>query len=113
VTRDPGSGTDRDPLTDPEAPFYTIGQVSELVGVPAATLRRFDDESIVSPGRSTGGQRRYSRNQVEQLREVRELTDAGVTLPGVRMVLALRRQVDGLEAELAETRAALRNAEGR
>jgi len=94
-----------DKLDDPSAPFYTIGQVSDLTGVPPATLRRLDDEDIVSPGRSSGGQRRYSRDEVERLREVRELTDEGVTLPGVRRVLALRRRVDDLEAELAEARA--------
>lgn len=94
----------RHPLDDPSAPFYTIGQVSELLGVPQTTLRRLDDEEIVSPGRSSGGQRRYSRNEVDRLREVRELTDEGVTLPGVRRVLALRQRVDDLEAELAEAK---------
>lgn len=92
------------PLQDDDAPFYTIGQVSALLGIPPAALRRLDDQDIVSPERSDGGQRRYSRLEVEQLREVVDLTDEGVTLAGVRKVLALRRRVESLEDELAGLR---------
>lgn len=90
------------PLDDPSAPLYTIGQVADILGMQPAALRRLDDQAIVSPGRSASGQRRYSRDEVDRLREVRELTDEGVTLPGVRRVLELRRRVDDLEARLAE-----------
>lgn len=100
------SGRARPPEEDRDAPFYTIGQVSSLLGIPAAALRRLDDERIVSPGRSDGGQRRYSHREVGRLREVVSLTDEGVTLAGVRKVLALRRQVEHLEEELADLRAA-------
>ncbi|GGH48733.1 MerR family transcriptional regulator [Microbacterium album] len=104
-TRDAQRGAeDLSPLQDADAPFYTIGQVSAILGIPQAALRRLDDQDIVSPERSEGGQRRYSRQEVERLREVLTLTDEGVTLPGVRKVLALRRQVESLEEELADLR---------
>ncbi|RQP09605.1 MAG: MerR family transcriptional regulator [Microbacteriaceae bacterium] len=90
-----------DALDDPSAPLYTIGQVSDLLGMPAATLRRLEDERFVVPQRSDGGQRRYSRDEVDRLHEIRQLTDEGVTLPGVRKVLELRRRVDELEDQLA------------
>lgn len=89
-------------LDDSSAPFYTVGQVAEVLGVPAAALRRLDEQEIVSPGRSEGGQRRYSRDEVERLREVLALTDQGVTLPGVREVLALRQRISDLEEEIAQ-----------
>jgi MerR family transcriptional regulator/heat shock protein HspR len=92
------------PLPGDDAPFYTIGQVATLLGVAPAALRRLDDQDIVSPERSEGGQRRYSRLEVERLREVLDLTDEGLTLPGVRKVLALRRRVESLEDELAGLR---------
>lgn len=92
------------PLDDASAPFYTIGQVAQILGIQPAALRRLDDENIVSPDRSEGGQRRYSRDEVERLREVLELTEEGVTLPGVRRVLALRQRVSDLEEELAAIR---------
>lgn len=93
------------PLDDQTAPFYTIGQVSSLLGMPQAALRRLDDQEIVSPERSEGGQRRYSREEVDRLREVATLTEEGVTLAGVRKVLALRRRVEALEEEIADLRA--------
>jgi MerR family transcriptional regulator/heat shock protein HspR len=92
----------RSPLDDRSAPLYTIGQVADILGMQPAALRRLDDQAIVSPGRSASGQRRYSRDEVDRLREVRDLTDEGVTLPGVRRVLELRRRIDDLEAQLAE-----------
>lgn len=91
-------------LQDDDTPFYTIGQVATLLGMQPAALRRLDEEDIVSPERSEGGQRRYTRQEVERLREVLALTDEGVTLPGVRRVLALRRHVETLEEELADLR---------
>jgi MerR family transcriptional regulator/heat shock protein HspR len=92
------------PLDDSSLPFYTIGQVARMLGVQQAALRRLDEQDIVRPDRSEGGQRRYSQAEVERLREVLELTDEGVTLPGVRRVLALRQQVGDLEEEIAQMR---------
>lgn len=90
------------PLDDSSLSFYTIGQVAELLGVPQPALRRLDELGIVKPHRSEGGQRRYSREEVERLREVLDLTDEGVTLAGVRKVLELRQRVSDLEDEIAQ-----------
>lgn len=95
---------EQSPLDDASLPFYTIGQVAQILGVQPAALRRLDEQGIVQPDRSEGRQRRYSREEVERLREVLELTDEGVTLAGVRRVLALRQRVSDLEDELAELR---------
>lgn len=92
------------PFDDDSVPFYTIGQVAQILGIQPAALRRLDEQNIVSPGRSHGGQRRYSRHEVERLRDVLRLTDEGITLPGVREVLALRQRVSDLEDELDELR---------
>jgi len=91
-------------LEDATLPFYTIGQVAQILGVQQALLRRLDDQEIVIPDRSQGRQRRYSREDVERLREVIALADEGITLAGVRKVLALRQRVSDLEDELAEER---------
>ncbi|MFD1716967.1 MerR family transcriptional regulator [Georgenia deserti] len=90
--------------TGRNVPFYTIGQVASLLEVPTAQLRRLDEQEIVQPERSDGNQRRYSQEEIDRLREVLQLTDEGVTLPGVRKVLELRRRVDELEHELERER---------
>lgn len=99
-------------LDDVDAALYTVGQVAELLDVPVAQLRRLDDRDVVSPSRSQGNQRRYSRREIERLRDALDLTADGLTLAGVRRVLALQDRVADLEAELAEARARLAERDG-
>ncbi len=52
---------------DPEDPVYSIGIVSELVGIPVWTLRRLDETGIVCPKRIGNKTRCYSQKQVKKL----------------------------------------------
>ncbi|GAA3927771.1 MerR family transcriptional regulator [Microbacterium soli] len=106
-TSEDDGGSPLAPLDDASLSFYTIGQVAELLDVAQPALRRLDGLDIVRPDRSEGGQRRYSREEVHRLREVLDLTDNGVTLAGVRIVLELRQRVSELEAEVAQLRRTL------
>lgn len=91
-------------IDEADAPVFTIGQVSDMLSVQQAFLRRLDEHDLVRPARSEGGQRRYSRHQIAQVVEVCTLIDEGLTLIGVRRVLALEARVAELEAELARQR---------
>lgn len=95
------------PLDDENRPLFTVGQVSEMLEVQQAFLRRLDEFAVVSPSRSPGGQRRYTRNEIVIVRYVVELVDDGLTLPAVRRVLELEARVRELEAERDALRAAL------
>ena len=103
----PRRGREPVELDDADAALYTVGQVAQLLGVPVAQLRRLDEQEVVRPSRSEGNQRRYSRRQIARLRDVLDLTADGVTLAGVRRVLALQDQVADLERRLAEAEARL------
>ncbi|NHC47191.1 MerR family transcriptional regulator [Motilibacter aurantiacus] len=92
------------PFDDAHAPLFTIGQVADMLNVQQAFLRRLDDQDVVTPARSGGGQRRYSRHQVEQVQEVQELVGEGLTLAGVRRVFSLQSRIAELEDELAGRR---------
>jgi MerR family transcriptional regulator/heat shock protein HspR len=94
------------PIDDADAALYTIGQVAEMIHVRIAFLRRLDERGVVAPARSAGGQRRYSRREISQVTEAMKLIDEGLTLVGVRRVLALQERICGLEAELAARDAA-------
>ena len=96
------------PFDNAAAPLYSVGQVADMLGVQQAFLRRLDAHDVVSPARSEGQQRRYSRLDVGQVQEALGLIDEGLTLGGVRRVLALQAEVRALEAELAALRAAQR-----
>ena len=95
------------PLDDANLPLFTVGQVSEMLEVQQAFLRRLDEFHVVRPSRSAGGQRRYTRNEIFVVRYVVQLIDDGLTLPAVRRVLSLEARVRELEAERDQLRAML------
>lgn len=101
----------------PEIPVYVISVAAELTGLHPQTLRTYDRIGLVSPGRAGGGGRRYSWRDIELLREVADLTAAGIGLEGVRRILqleaeviALRGLVAELETDLAASEFAVRRA---
>jgi MerR family transcriptional regulator/heat shock protein HspR len=96
------------PFEDEDLPLYTVGQVSGMLEVQQAFLRRLDEFGVVRPSRSGGGQRRYSRREVVTVQYVVQLTGQGVTLAGIRRILELEAQVAKLEQECSELRARLR-----
>jgi MerR family transcriptional regulator/heat shock protein HspR len=100
------------PLDDENLPLYTVGQVSQMLEIQQAFLRRLDEFSVVSPTRSNGGQRRYTRREITVVQYVVNLVDEGMTLAAIRRVLELEARVRELEAERDALRAALadRNA---
>ena len=72
----------RAPFPDDAVPLYTVGQVADMLGVQAAFLRRLDTLNVVSPSRSAGGQRRYTRLEIEGIHAVTELIGEGFTVAG-------------------------------
>lgn len=100
------------PYDDPSRPMFSVGQVADMLDVQQAFLRRLDTQQLVCPARSEGAQRRYSRDDVDRVAEVCGLIDEGLTLEGVRRVIALQAEVAALRAELARERAKRRRLSG-
>ncbi|HET6964594.1 MAG TPA: MerR family transcriptional regulator [Acidimicrobiales bacterium] len=88
------------PIDDIHAPLYTVGQVSSMLDVQPAFLRRLDSEQLVCPDRSEGGQRRYSRAEIDTIQRVTELAGEGLTLAGIKRLLVLETEVAALKAEV-------------
>ena len=105
----------------PDAAVYVISVAAELTGLHPQTLRAYERMGLITPGRTVGGGRRYSHRDLERLREIADLTSAGIGIEGVRRILDLEHRVDALrarneelQAELDATRDALRRtADGR
>src|ERR1700722_5915435 len=58
---------------------YSIGAVAKMLGVHAQTLRSWEERyHQIVPGRSAGGQRLYTRDQVDQLRFILGQLDRGM-----------------------------------
>lgn len=88
------------PIDNQHAPIFTVGQVSSMLSVQPAFLRRLDSESLVCPERSEGGQRRYTRAEIALIQRVTELAGEGLTLAGIKRLLALEAEVSALQAEV-------------
>jgi len=93
--------------SDEHTPVFVISVAAELSGLHAQTLRQYDRLGLVSPGRTPGGGRRYSRHDITMLREVVRLSSLGIGLEGVRQVLELENQVQALQARVRELQAEL------
>jgi MerR family transcriptional regulator, heat shock protein HspR len=91
------------PGADEDTPVFVISVAAELSGLHAQTLRGYDRMGLVSPGRTSGGGRRYSMRDIALLREVQRLSqEQGVNLAGVKRIIELEREVDELRTRLAE-----------
>ncbi|MDA0271395.1 MAG: MerR family transcriptional regulator [Chloroflexi bacterium] len=91
-----------------DEPLFQISVVSRIVGLHQQTIRTYERIGLVRPARTQGNTRLFSREDVERLQQVvRLVNDLGVNLAGVEVILQMRRQIEGMQQELAETRAAL------
>jgi len=89
-------------LDDEDYPAITMGQAAELLGVQPAFLRSLDAAGILSPHRSDGGHRRYSRRQLETASRIRELIDQGVSIESAGRILDLQDQLAAANDRIAE-----------
>jgi DNA-binding transcriptional MerR regulator len=78
-------------MTETEQPIYSIGAVARMVNVPVESLRTWEARyRLIVPIRSAGGQRLFTRDQVEQLRFVASQIDEGVSPATAHRLLADR-----------------------
>lgn len=78
-------------------PVYSIGAVAKMLGIDAGTLRAWEERyGIVVPARSAGGQRIYSRDDLDHLRFVARSIEMGATTADAHRLL-------GEELRLADT----------
>jgi DNA-binding transcriptional MerR regulator len=79
-------------------PVYSIGAVVKMLGVDAATLRAWEERyALVVPARTKGGQRVYSRDDLDHLRFIANaVADGSSTADAHRLLGEELRSADGL-----------------
>lgn len=83
---------------DLDKPLYVISVAAELVDMHPQTLRLYERKGLIEPSRSAGKTRLYSQRNIDQLREIRRLTqELGVNLAGVEEIIRLRSRLDQLQ----------------
>src|SRR5215207_4592487 len=84
---------------------YSIGAVARMLGVSAQTLRAWEDRyQQIVPARSTGGQRLFSRDQVDQLGFIRDQIEQGLQPADAHRLLAQQRHEDAAALSAVESR---------
>ena len=75
---------------DENTPVYSIGSTARMLGVSVQTLRLYEAEGLILPSKSSGGQRRYSRADIERLECIRRaITEQKIGIAGIRHMQAL------------------------
>ena len=89
-------------LRDDDIPLYMIGIAAQMLSIHPQTLRLYEREGLVNPGRSEGNTRLYSQRDVERIKFILHLTrDMGVNLAGVEVILKMREQMEEMQREMA------------
>jgi MerR family transcriptional regulator/heat shock protein HspR len=92
---------------------YVISVAAELAGVHPQTLRIYERKGLLEPARTGGGSRRYSERDLDRLRRISDLTEAGLNLEGVKRVIELQDEVDRLRDELSRAQQEAKEAVAR
>lgn len=80
--------------------YFTISVVSSMFNIHPQTLRLYEREGLVHPERSAGNTRLYSREDVEHLSTILNLTrEMGVNLAGVTIIMELLQKLREAQAE--------------
>ncbi|EMF26620.1 MerR family transcriptional regulator [Streptomyces pseudogriseolus] len=93
-----------DRLDDDHFPAYTMGRAAELVGATPAFLRALGEARLITPTRSDGGHRRYSRHQLRLAARARELVDRGTPVDAACRIVSLEDQLEQAERTNEELR---------
>jgi len=76
-------------------------QAAQLLDMQPAFIRRLDAEGVVIPARSAGGQRRYSRVEIDHIAALAGLMSEGMTLAGAQRIIELENEIADLRRQLA------------
>ena len=84
-----------------ERAVYIISVAAELAGVHPQTLRIYERKGLLHPARTRGNTRRYSERDIERLQQIQRLTQDGVNLAGVKMIMDMEHRLEELRSRMA------------
>lgn len=91
-----------------DEPVYMISVVAKILNIHPQTLRQYEREGLVEPGRTEGKMRLYSQRDIDRIKTILRLTrEMGVNLAGVDIILRLKEEMESMELEIGQIREAL------
>jgi len=95
-----------------ERAVYVISVAAELAGVHPQTLRIYERKGLLRPERTSGNTRRYSKRDIDLLRQIQEMTqEFGINLAGVKRIIEMQTELAALRARMQELEEQLRDAD--
>ncbi|GGR08094.1 MerR family transcriptional regulator [Kitasatospora griseola] len=79
---------------DDDYPAYTMGRAAEMTATTAGFLRALGEHRLITPLRSEGGHRRYSRYQLRIAMRARDLVDQGTPIDAACRIIILEDQLE-------------------
>ncbi|MBT2507464.1 redox-sensitive transcriptional activator SoxR [Streptomyces sp. ISL-98] len=76
-------------LAPRKAAELTVGELAERSGVTTSALRFYEDQQLIFSRRTSGNQRRYSRDMLRRVAFVRASQRVGIALDEIRAALKL------------------------
>ncbi|MEV7951954.1 MerR family transcriptional regulator [Streptomyces rubiginosohelvolus] len=101
----PRSTRPTDKFDDDDYPAYTMGRAAEMLGTTPAFLRTLGENRLITPLRSDGGHRRYSRYQLRIAARARELVNQGTKIEDACRIVVLEDQLEEAQRINEELRA--------
>ena len=100
-------------MHDYDEPVNLISIVSKVLDIHPQTIRQYEREGLVSPGRTEGNMRLYSAHDMDRIRMILNLTkELGVNLAGVDVIFHLQERIAEYEREIEELRARILELSG-
>lgn len=87
-------------MVDMSGALFTIRIASETTRLHPQTIRMYERKGLITPARSDGGTRMYSVKDIELLEEIHHLSDLGVGIEGISMILEMREHINRLEKQI-------------
>jgi len=84
--------------------LFGISVTSDLTAVHPQALRDYEARGLLDPHRTPGGTRRYSQSDLERVRRISTLLEAGLNLAGILHVLELEAETAQLRDEITQLR---------
>ncbi|MBI2953503.1 MAG: helix-turn-helix transcriptional regulator [Chloroflexi bacterium] len=89
-------------------PCFVISVAARMVKMHPQTLRYYERIGLIEPSRSRGNLRMYSQQDIDRLQQIQRLvSDLGVNLAGVEVIMMMTERMAQMEHEMDEMRGRL------
>lgn len=102
---------------------FKIGELARLYGIGADTIRYYEEQGLLSPGRGENGYRQYSLHDIWRMNVIRDLRGLGFSVERIRAYLQnhsvestctlLEEELHAIDGRLADLGALRKNVQSR